>query len=67
MKVFVSDWKPELKEVFTEKQLQVLDDLLMYAQYQFDIPYCDSVYESNAENLQEVHRLLKDSRYETIS
>jgi len=39
----------------------------MYAQYQFDIPYCDSVYESNAENLQEVHRLLKDSRYETIS
>ena len=62
-KVFVTEWKPELLEHFTEEQLSALDNLLMYAQYQFDIPYRDSVYEENSEVLNKLQLSLTNSYY----
>ena len=65
--VFVTEWKPEVLELFSEEQLQVLDNLLMYAQYQFDIPYCDSVYEGDKDTLLAVQHKLTNSYYKTVS
>lgn len=62
-----SEWKQELLTVYTEDELQVLDDLLMYAQFQFDVPFIESDYNVSRDKLDAVHGKLKNYSLKKVS
>ena len=41
-----AEWNPQLMEVFTPAQLQQLDNVFMYLEYENDVPYQNSMYEA---------------------
>lgn len=46
MEGIYAEWNPQLMEVFTPSQLQQLDNVFMYLEYENDIPYQNSMYEA---------------------
>jgi len=46
MKGIYAEWNPKLMEVFTPAQLEQLDNVFMYLEYENDIPYQNSMYEA---------------------
>ncbi len=48
-----AEWNPKLMEVFSPKELIVLQNLMMYLMYENNIAYQDSIYETRRDNEEE--------------
>ena len=53
MNVIYSEWNPKLMEVFSPKELIVLQNAMMYIKYENNIAYQDSMYETTRDNQEE--------------
>jgi hypothetical protein len=47
------EWNPKLMEVFSPKELIVLENVIMYLNYENNIAYQDSMYETFRDNGEE--------------
>tara|TARA_B100000424_G_C22804872_1_gene431472 strand:- start:458 stop:781 length:324 start_codon:yes stop_codon:yes gene_type:complete len=45
-----AEWNPKLMEVFTPAQLEQLDNVFMYLQYENDVAYQNSMYEATRDD-----------------
>jgi hypothetical protein len=53
MNAIYSEWNPKLMEVFSPKELIILENILMYIQYENNIAYQDSIYETTRDSNEE--------------
>ena len=50
MKGIYAEWNPALMQVFTPAQLQELENVFMYLEYENNIPYQHSMYEATRDD-----------------
>jgi hypothetical protein len=47
------EWNPKLMEIFSPKELIILENVLMYLQFENNIAYQDSIYETERDSGEE--------------
>ena len=50
MPIHYSEWNPKLLEVFTPAQMEHLNDVFMYLNYENHLPYQESMYEASRDD-----------------
>jgi hypothetical protein len=53
MNAIYAEWNPKLMEIFSPKELIILDNVMMYLKYENNIAYQDSIYETVRDSEEE--------------